>query len=57
MSRWGWSLWGYTRYKDEGGRMKDEITVVKLGGTDGVDFSAICADAVELLNQIGRAHV
>jgi len=33
--------------------MKDEysITVVKLGGTEGVDFSAICADAVELLKQ------
>lgn len=28
-----------------------EITVVKLGGTEGVDFSAICKDAVELLNQ------
>ncbi len=28
-----------------------EITVVKLGGTEGVDFSAICQDAVELLNQ------
>jgi len=28
-----------------------EITVVKLGGTEGVDFSAICADAVELLKQ------
>jgi acetylglutamate/LysW-gamma-L-alpha-aminoadipate kinase len=27
------------------------ITVVKLGGTDGVDFSAICKDAVELLKQ------
>lgn len=27
------------------------ITVVKLGGTEGVDFSAICKDAVELLNQ------
>jgi acetylglutamate/LysW-gamma-L-alpha-aminoadipate kinase len=26
-----------------------EITVVKLGGTEGVDFSAICKDAVELL--------
>ena len=25
--------------------------VVKLGGTEGVDFSAICADAVELLAQ------
>jgi acetylglutamate/LysW-gamma-L-alpha-aminoadipate kinase len=29
--------------------MKDEIIVVKLGGTEGVDFSAICKDAVELL--------
>ena len=28
-----------------------EITVVKLGGTEGVDFSAICNDAVELLGQ------
>jgi acetylglutamate/LysW-gamma-L-alpha-aminoadipate kinase len=27
------------------------ITVVKLGGTEGVDFSAICSDAVELLKQ------
>ena len=27
------------------------ITVVKLGGTEGVDFSAICTDAVELLKQ------
>ncbi len=31
--------------------MKDEIIVVKLGGTEGVDFSAICNDAVQLLNQ------
>jgi [amino group carrier protein]-L-2-aminoadipate 6-kinase len=33
--------------------MKDEfgITVVKLGGTAGVDFSAICNDAVDLLKQ------
>lgn len=31
--------------------MSNEITVVKLGGTEGVDFSAICADAVELLKQ------
>src|SRR5215217_9590563 len=31
--------------------MKDEIIVVKLGGTEGVDFSAICHDAVELLKQ------
>lgn len=28
-----------------------EITVVKLGGTEGVDFFAICKDAVELLSQ------
>lgn len=27
------------------------ITVVKLGGTEGVDFSAICADAAERLAQ------
>lgn len=26
------------------------ITIVKLGGTEGVDFSAICQDAAELLN-------
>jgi [amino group carrier protein]-L-2-aminoadipate 6-kinase len=31
--------------------MTQSITVVKLGGTEGVDFSAICNDAVELLNQ------
>ena len=31
--------------------MKDEIIVVKLGGTEGVDFSAICMDAAELLKQ------
>ncbi len=29
--------------------MTGEITVVKLGGTEGVDFSAICRDAAELL--------
>ncbi len=29
--------------------MSQSITVVKLGGTEGVDFSAICADAAELL--------
>jgi acetylglutamate/LysW-gamma-L-alpha-aminoadipate kinase len=29
--------------------MTESITVVKLGGTDGVDFSAICHDAAELL--------
>lgn len=27
------------------------IIVVKLGGTEGVDFSAICTDAAELINQ------
>ncbi len=31
--------------------MTESIIVVKLGGTEGVDFSAICADAVELLKQ------
>src|SRR5215211_2603225 len=31
--------------------MKAEVIVVKLGGTDGVDFSAICHDAAELLKQ------
>jgi acetylglutamate/LysW-gamma-L-alpha-aminoadipate kinase len=31
--------------------MKDETIVVKLGGTEGVDFSAICYDAAELLKQ------
>src|SRR5687767_8819330 len=36
--------------------MKDEIIVVKLGGTEGVDFSAICNDAAELLKQ-GRQLV
>jgi len=33
-----------------------QITVVKLGGTEGVDFSAICKDAVELLKR-GRQLV
>src|SRR5258706_12573632 len=28
-----------------------DITVVKLGGTEGVDFSAICNDAAGLLKQ------
>jgi [amino group carrier protein]-L-2-aminoadipate 6-kinase len=36
--------------------MKDEVIVVKLGGTEGVDFSAICTDAVGLLKQ-GRQLV
>jgi [amino group carrier protein]-L-2-aminoadipate 6-kinase len=31
--------------------MNQSITVVKLGGTEGVDFSAICQDAAGLLNQ------
>jgi acetylglutamate/LysW-gamma-L-alpha-aminoadipate kinase len=31
--------------------MIKSIIVVKLGGTEGVDFSAICADAAELLAQ------
>ena len=31
--------------------MTQAITVVKLGGTEGVDFSAICNDASELLKQ------
>ena len=31
--------------------MTELIIVVKLGGTEGVDFSAICADAAELLAQ------
>lgn len=31
--------------------MKNEIIVVKLGGTEGVDFSAICRDAAQLLKQ------
>src|SRR5262245_30577085 len=31
--------------------MNNSIIVVKLGGTEGVDFSAICNDAAELLKQ------
>lgn len=31
--------------------MSEAITVVKLGGTEGVDFSAICTDAADLLEQ------
>jgi acetylglutamate/LysW-gamma-L-alpha-aminoadipate kinase len=30
---------------------RTSITVIKLGGTEGVDFSAICNDAVSLLKQ------
>ena len=29
--------------------MSDSIIVVKLGGTEGVDFSAICSDAAEII--------
>lgn len=29
--------------------MSDSIVVVKLGGTDGVDFSAICSDAADII--------
>ena len=36
--------------------MKNSIIVVKLGGTEGVDFSAICTDAAVLLKQ-GRQLV
>src|SRR3989304_2528379 len=31
--------------------MSEAVIVVKLGGAEGVDFSAICADAAELLKQ------
>ncbi len=31
--------------------MNSSITVIKLGGTEGVDFSAICNDAAALLKQ------
>ena len=31
--------------------MAQSITVIKLGGTEGVDFSAICSDAAGLLAQ------
>jgi len=31
--------------------MSQSITVIKLGGTEGVDFSAVCADAAELLDR------
>src|ERR1700690_1345472 len=30
---------------------QNTITVVKLGGTEGVDFSAVCSDAAQLLKQ------
>jgi [amino group carrier protein]-L-2-aminoadipate/L-glutamate 6-kinase len=36
--------------------MAQSITVVKLGGTEGMDFSAICNDAAELLKR-GRQLV
>ena len=47
---------GYSTTEWIGELMAESITVVKLGGTEGVDFSAICADAVELLKQ-GRKLV
>jgi len=34
--------------------IQNTITVVKLGGTEGVDFSAVCSDAAELLRQGSR---
>lgn len=34
--------------------MKESITVVKLGGTEGVDFSAICIDAAGLMDRGGK---
>lgn len=34
--------------------MTESIIVVKLGGTEGVDFSAICQDAAVLLNKGSR---
>jgi [amino group carrier protein]-L-2-aminoadipate 6-kinase len=41
----------YSTTRWNGEIMAESITVVKLGGTEGVDFSAICTDAVELLHQ------
>jgi acetylglutamate/LysW-gamma-L-alpha-aminoadipate kinase len=35
----------------DGEFMAESIIVVKLGGTEGVDFSAVCIDAAELLAQ------
>ena len=34
--------------------MTGSMIVVKLGGTEGVDFSAICADALEILKQVQK---
>jgi len=31
--------------------MSNNVIVVKLGGTEGMDFSAICQDAAKLLSQ------
>jgi [amino group carrier protein]-L-2-aminoadipate 6-kinase len=31
--------------------MSQPVIVVKIGGTEGVDFSAICSDAAEIINQ------
>lgn len=38
-------------YQMERIKMTQSITVVKLGGTEGVDFSAICIDAAALLKE------
>lgn len=49
----------HPRHSAQDGRrriMTESITVVKLGGTEGVDFSAICSDAAVLWNQ-GRQLV
>jgi len=45
------SAQGYSTSVRIGELMTESIIVVKLGGTEGVDFSAICADAAELLSQ------
>ena len=42
---------GYSTTVWNGELMSQSITVVKLGGTEGVDFSAICNDAAGLVKQ------
>jgi acetylglutamate/LysW-gamma-L-alpha-aminoadipate kinase len=42
---------GYSTTLRNGEQMSQPITVVKLGGTEGVDFSAICCDAAEIWKQ------
>jgi len=39
------------KFEQEIMSVQTSIIVVKLGGTDGVDFSAICLDAAQLLKQ------